>query len=180
MSTSFPRSETSHHLSLSVPVTIRTSIEDDLPKLEWFGMFTPHREIIRSTYERQLHGKELMLVAETNGFPVGQVWIDLSKGRDEAIGILWAVRVFPFLQKLGLGARLIEAAEDALRRRGFSVAELGVEKISSAAGFYERLGYRRSGTRLEEYSYTAPTGEFVRIDVDQVIYRKRLTDEAAV
>src|SRR3954452_1668751 len=115
---------------LTLPVAIRACVREDLPKLEWFGLFTRHREIFRAPYASQERGENLMLVAEVNAFPAGQVWVDLVRKRAESAGVLWAVRVFPFLQGLGIGARLIAAAEQALRARGFAYAELGVEKPS--------------------------------------------------
>ena len=41
---------------------------------EWFGLFTDHRKMILAAYDSQERGEALMLVAETQGFPVGQVW----------------------------------------------------------------------------------------------------------
>ena len=79
---------------------------------EWFGLFTDHREMILAAYDGQERGEALMLVAETQGFPVGQVWIDLTLERVDATGVLWAVRVFPTLQNRGIGTRLMVAALD--------------------------------------------------------------------
>src|SRR3954454_4848974 len=73
--------------SFTVPlrVSIRPCERDDLPGLEWFGLYTPHREIIAAAFDRQVRGTNLMLVAEANGFPVGQVWIDLEKQAAERV-----------------------------------------------------------------------------------------------
>ena len=80
-----------------VTVTLRRAREDDLPKLEWFGWFTPHRQIIHETFERQQRGEAIMLLAVARDFPVGQAWIDLTRKADEAVGVIWALRVLPGL-----------------------------------------------------------------------------------
>ena len=118
--------------TVSVPVTIRLCRKDDLPALEWFGMFTDHREMILAAYDSQERGEALMLVAETQGFPVCQVWIDLTLERVDATGVLWAVRVFPTLQNRGIGTRLMVAAEDVLRCRGCTAVELVSPQKSGA------------------------------------------------
>jgi len=161
--------------TVSVPVTIRVCRKDDLPALEWFGMFTDHREMILAAYASQERGEALMLVAETQGFPVGQVWIDLTLERVDATGVLWAVRVFPTLQNRGIGTRLMVAAEDVLRCRGCTAVELGVEKENlPAKRFYERQGYRVVADTQEEYSYTTPDGVLVCVPTEQWILRKAL------
>ena len=161
--------------TVSVPVTIRLCRKDDLPALEWFGMFTDHREMILAAYDSQERGEALMLVAETQGFPVGQVWIDLTLERIDATGVLWAVRVFPTLQNRGIGTQLMVAAEDVLRCRGCTAVELGVEKDNlQAKRFYERQGYRVVGDTQEEYSYTTPDGVLVRVPTEQWMLRKVL------
>lgn len=169
---------TATRFQITLSAEIRRCAESDLPLLEWFGMFTSHREIIRATFDRQRRGEGLMLVADVNGFPGGQIWIDLTKKKDRATGVIWALRVFPIFQGHRLGTRLVRAAESALRRRDYAAAELGVETDSDTGGFYERLGYRPVGTLVEECRYTTPAGERVRIDVDQIVYRKSLRSEA--
>jgi ribosomal protein S18 acetylase RimI-like enzyme len=158
---------------LTLPVTIRTCRRDDLPALEWFGLFAEHREIIRATFESQERGEAVMLVADINGFPAGQVWINLTLKKAEATGALWAVRVFPFLRNMGIGARLLVAAEELLRSRGFAGVELGVEKDNPhARRFYERHGYHVTGTARGEYQYTSPDGAAMQIPIDEWILRK--------
>jgi ribosomal protein S18 acetylase RimI-like enzyme len=170
-----PESGPLQQCTVRLQVTIRTCRRDDLPALEWFGLFTAHRDLIRSAYEGQERGETLMLVAEAQGYPVGQVWIDLTRKGVDATGVLWAVRVFPFLQSLGIGAQLMTAAEAVLRRRGFTRAELGVERDNERAQrFYERLGYSVVGSQQGEYRYTTPEGVPVRVSTDLWILRKPL------
>ncbi|MGA1875833.1 MAG: GNAT family N-acetyltransferase [bacterium] len=161
--------------SVSMKITIRLCERNDLRNLEWFGLFTPHREILRSVFNRHLRGENVMLIADVNNFPIGQVWIDLKKKQRESTGVLWALRVLPWLQKLGIGTRLVMTAEELLRHKGFTWSEMGVEiKNQRARRLYERLGYSPIGRVLEEYSFKTPDGEFTRVQVDQFLMRKQL------
>jgi ribosomal protein S18 acetylase RimI-like enzyme len=156
-------------------VLIRLCRAEDLPQLEWFGMYTHHREILQDAFARHLRGDQVMLVADLNDFPVGQAWLDLVKRSAEGVGYIWAVRVFPLLRNLGIGRQLMSCAEDVLRERGFGVAEVGVEKDNlDAQRLYERLGYTIHRALKEEYGYTTPAGERGWHVVDQWIMRKRL------
>jgi ribosomal protein S18 acetylase RimI-like enzyme len=161
--------------ALHLAVAIRACTEDDLPALEWFGVFTPHRQLIRDAYERQLLGEVVMLVAEMNGFPVGQAWIDFVRHAGDSVGGIWALRVLPPLQRTGIGTQLLSAAEMIIGARGRAAAEVGVEKDNSGARcLYERVGYRVVREEYEEYDFTTPDGAQMRVPVDQWILRKRL------
>ncbi len=159
-----------------VEVVIRPCREGDLPDLEWFGMFTPHREIIRDAYRMQVHGENLMLVAEANRFPVGQTWVDLRGRAEPSTGLLWAVRVLQPFQRMGIGSRLLAAAEAALKARGFTLAEIGVEKDNpEARSLYERAGYRVVRPSYDAYEYTSPDGAHHRVPVDEWMLQKELS-----
>ena len=130
-------------------VVIRPCREADLPALEWFGLFAPHRQMIRRVFEQQRRGEALMLVVEANGEASGQLWVHLRTGDEDGqqVGEIWAVRVMPCLQRRGIGTRLVAVAEDLLRERGFARAQLRVETDNPAARrLYERLGYALAGT----------------------------------
>lgn len=141
----------------ALPITIRRCEPDDLPKLEWFGMFAMHREIIRDAFARQERGENLMLVADANGFPVGQVWTDFARHAAEHAAFIWAMRVLPLVQCCGIGAQLMRAAETAAQSRGCVTLQLGVEKTNvSARRFYERNGYELFDELREQYSFRPP------------------------
>lgn len=163
---------------IELNLTVRPCAREDLEKLEWFGTFTPHREIIHQAYKAQESGDNLMLLAVANGFPVAQAWVDLAKHRPEPVGLLWAVRVFPVFQGMGIGTRLLREAEREMQARGVREAEIGVEKDNEAARrLYERLGYRVVAEVREEYEFTPPGGERVRAYADQWMLRKPLAGE---
>lgn len=160
----------------SLEVTVRWCTARDLPDLEWFGLFHHHRAIFLDAFARHERGENLMLVADLNGFPVGQAWIDLLKRRAENAGYIWAVRVLPPLQNAGIGSLLMQTAEQVLRDRGYEQAEVGVETENAGARrLYERLGYRCVGELSETYGYTTPEGAEVHHLVEQWLLRKPLT-----
>lgn len=161
--------------TVRLPVAIRPCRREDLPTLEWFGLFTPQRRILLDTFERHERGEAVMLVAEANGVASGQAWIDPTRRERDATGVIWAVRVFPCLQRLGIGARLMDAAEWILRARGFERVEVTVQKHNTGARrFYERRGYRVEGEVRDELRYVTPDGLRVREPMDQWVMRKDL------
>src|SRR6188508_3179209 len=97
--------------SLELELKIRHCARQDLPQLEWFGLYTEHRQLIDEAFRRQQAGEVVMLVADLDGFPVGQAWLDLSAQAADSVGVIWAVRVFPLLRNHGIGTRLMLAAE---------------------------------------------------------------------
>lgn len=133
-------------MDVRLRATIRACREDDLPALEWMGLFSPDRVIIRDTFEAQRRGEALMLLAVTAEFPVAQVWVDFWQDHHIRGATLWAVRTFPPLQGAGIGRRLMQAAEHVLARRGIEWAELEVEAANrEVLEFYHRLGWQIEG-----------------------------------
>jgi ribosomal protein S18 acetylase RimI-like enzyme len=129
--------------TVSLEVAIRPARAEDLPALEWMGLFSAHREIIRAAFEAQERGDALLLLAIAGGFPVAQVWIDFARRRERRIATIWAVRTFFPLQGRGIGRQMMLAAEEAIRARGIHRAELEVEHGNDhARRFYGRLGWR--------------------------------------
>jgi ribosomal protein S18 acetylase RimI-like enzyme len=136
-------SESRRRFTVTVDVQIRPARAEDLEALEWMGLFTPHRSIIRTTFRAQERGEALMLLGIAGGFPIAQVWIDFERDRARQVAAIWAVRTFSPLQGSGIGARMMAAAEDAIRARGLERAELQVERDNAAAKrFYRKLGWR--------------------------------------
>src|SRR5688572_29251218 len=91
---------------LKLEVTFRFCRAEDVPLLEWFGLFSGDRHIFDRVFESQARGENLMLLAMMNQVPVGQVWIDLKKHADGSAAVIWALRVIPWLQGLKLGTKL--------------------------------------------------------------------------
>lgn len=165
--------------TIEVPVALRLAVADDLPALEWYGLFTHHREVIASAFRQQRQGTGAMLLADVNGFPAGQVWIDFARKRHAGIATLWAVRVFDPFRGLSLGSRLMRAAERLVAGRGVPDAELGVDRDNAGVlRFYERLGYSRAGEETGTFRYRKPDGETVEVAIDQWLLRKRVVGAA--
>jgi ribosomal protein S18 acetylase RimI-like enzyme len=170
-----PTTHAPQQFTITLPVTLRPCRRTDLADLEWFGLLTEYRQTITDAFQRFQKGEILMLVAEVNRFPAGQVWVDLSKRRAEAIGVLWALRVFTPFQSLGIGTALIASAEKCLKALGFHISELGVEKDNGQAKqLYERLGYEVVRDNLEEWEYKPPGGMAIHVTSDEWIMHKFL------
>ncbi len=156
-------------------VTIRGFGNEDVRNLAWHGPLPDGGDAAARAFERQQRGEVVMLVAEANHLPVGQVWVDLARKREQQIGLLWSLGVLACLQNLGIGRWLIAAAEQVIRENGLAIAELGVEKANVAAQrLYERLGYRVVGETVEEWAYTAPDGSSKRVIFDEWVMQKQL------
>lgn len=84
------------------------------------------------------HGE--LLVAEAEGRVVGTVMV----GHDGHRGWVYYMAVEPTRQGLGLGTRLLRAAEDWAAGRGVRKLELMIRDSNAAvAGFYRSCGYER-------------------------------------
>jgi GNAT superfamily N-acetyltransferase len=133
----------------AVGIRLRACRREDLVALEWMGLFTRDRDLIRTTFDQQRAGAARMLLAIANDFPIAQVWLDFAQRGCAECPCLWALRVFPPLRGLGIGTWLITAAEHVARNYGATDIELGVERgNSSALRMYARLGYRSVGPRI--------------------------------
>jgi len=93
-----------------------------------------------------------VFVAESDGEIVGR----LSVSRDvhpasKHVADLGLMVARPYRRR-GIGAQLMQAAEDWARRAGVRKLELHVFPHNGPAiALYERLGYRREGVRLRHY-----------------------------
>jgi ribosomal protein S18 acetylase RimI-like enzyme len=135
--------------TVELRVVIRRCREQDLPALEWFGLFAPQRTLIREVFAAHERGEAVMLVAQVNGEASGQAWVDLHRGDGGGAAELWAVRVMPCLQGCGIGTRLVAAAERVARAAGCTTMELAVETDNPRARrLYECLGYAGRGTTI--------------------------------
>jgi ribosomal protein S18 acetylase RimI-like enzyme len=156
-------------------IVLRMAQESDLTALEWWGWHGEHREIIRSVFHTSERGESLIIVADSGGFPIGQAWVDLKKGKDAEAALLWAVRVIPGFQGMGIGTRLIRAAENLLLELGYETCEVGVDEGNeSAKRLYERLGYSAVAKRHDERKYRDAHGFEQCMVTDQWILRKTL------
>jgi ribosomal protein S18 acetylase RimI-like enzyme len=144
-------SEQFDEMEVTLRATIRACREEDLPALEWMGLYSRHRTIIREAFEAQERGEGLMLLAVSAGFPIAQVWMSFGGSGRIPSAKLWAVRTFFPLQGAGIGMRMMRAAQRILARRGIERAELEVApRNRKALDFYRGLGWRVAGREEEE------------------------------
>ena len=161
--------------SIALDVKIRPCARRDLLQLEWFGLYTEHRQLIEDAFRRQQSGDVTMLVADLDGFPAGQAWLDLSDRAADSAGVIWALRVFPLLRNHGIGTGLMMAAEQLLAERGFRWSELTVDQDEPRPRrLYERLGYRSLGATEGLLRYTPPEKQPVARTLRLWVLRKPL------
>lgn len=173
---------------------IRPARRADLDDLEWFGEHRSLRLVEEASWMNVEAGSVLFLVADANGFPVGQIKVALvhdesgydlaAKPREVAgralgdaalAGYLYSLRVFAPFRRLGIGSALIEHAEDLLRERGYRLVTIAAERENDGAlRLYERLGYERIRERRRAWSYSDPEGRLQHVEVDEVLLRKEL------
>ena len=97
------------------------------------------------------HPDHATFVAVADGRVVGLTgaYVTPSYEHDEPTGRLTAVVVSEAARGLGIGRRLIAAAEDWVRERGARVMMLNSHsRRESAHAFYQRLGYSETGKRF--------------------------------
>ena len=113
---------------------------------------------------------EAFLVAELNGSVVGYIRLKPPTKLPEGAHVMQVqgLAVHPDARRHGVAAGLLDAAEAALRERGIRKLTLRVLSTNRAAiGLYERHGFVREGTLLEEFCIN---GRFV----DDVTMAKKL------
>jgi ribosomal protein S18 acetylase RimI-like enzyme len=163
---------------LQIDIRLRSATADDLPLLEWYGQYTHFRRMFRVTYEDQVAGKRLMLLADLNGYPIGQVFIlfgqpaktfgaqfkKMTRANQELRGYLYALRVMDHFRGMGIGTRLLAEAEHLLLEHDNAWATISVAKINERAlKLYERLGYRIYGEDAGRWSYVNHLGEIIQV-----------------
>lgn len=149
---------------LDFEAAIRPATAADLPKLEWFGQYWHYRRIFERTYQEQLRGRRLILVADKDDFPVGQLFIQFDSVEQrfadgEERAYLYSLRVMTPFQRQGLGTQLILAGEQAILARDYRWATIAVARHNQdARRLYERLGYLIFHGDPGRWSFIDPAG----------------------
>jgi ribosomal protein S18 acetylase RimI-like enzyme len=156
-----------------LPLKVRDLTAADLPSCAWSGG-PMHIAAIAEALDRAGRGEvEYLAACPPSGLPVALGGIDYAKS--PGAGVLWMLAVHGALQSCGIGAILIEAAEQRIRVRGLRRAELGVEENNPRArALYERLGYVAYGSAPESWDEDAPDGSVVRYETVCTLMRKEL------
>jgi ribosomal protein S18 acetylase RimI-like enzyme len=167
-------------LTVSLPIAIRPATADDLPLLEWYGQYKHYRRLFRRTFQAQQDGRRLMLVADCNAFPIGQIFIqfncDNSRIADgEERGYLFSLRVMQMFQRQGIGTRLVQQAETILSERGYHYATIAVAKSNNnARRLYHQLGYGVFAEDPGTWSYVDHKGKVRQVDEPCWVLEKSL------
>jgi ribosomal protein S18 acetylase RimI-like enzyme len=141
---------------------------DDLDLIGWSG--SPlHVRHVAAELQRAADGEaEYLAVRAPDGAPVAKGAIDYTL--EPGVGVIHQLATHPDVRGLGIGARVIEAAEVRIRARGLTIALLSVEPDNPRAqALYERLGYVASGERTA-------TWERQRDDGSTYLHATVLTD----
>lgn len=97
---------------------------------------------------------ENVLVARSNGVPVGFAMVTVDGGRyeqDERRGLLENIYVEPDARNRGIGSALLAAAEETLRSAGVDVIALEAMAANDAARrFYRSHGYEPHRVEFEK------------------------------
>ncbi|MGW7434042.1 GNAT family N-acetyltransferase [Streptomyces sp. NPDC054861] len=163
----------STHATVTLPVTVRDLLLQDVPACTWSGSATHLRHVERELARAAAGEVDYLAVCTPADLPVAIGGIDyqLSKGS----GTLWQLAVLPALQSCGLGTLLVRAAEQRIRRRGLRRAELAVEEDNPRArALYERLGYVVYGREPEAWDEEGPDGSIRRHETMCTLMRKSL------
>lgn len=100
---------------------------------------------------------EYLTIRAPTGDPIAKGGINFVER--PGVGVLFQLDTVDELQSLGLGSRLIEAAEDRIRRRGLRLAGIGVEDSNPRArALYERLGYSFAAREWASWEATGDDG----------------------
>ncbi len=155
--------ENVHHVHAlpSLSVVVRDLLEEDARCLEWHG-----GENLRNWYQAQWRnhasGQVRALVADFNGFPIGQAAIHWhGKPTHPLVPDLQSLRVLKAFRGLGLGTLLLECAEKIVAQGGLDQISLAVAiKNPRARALYERLGYHVMGEAYDdEWTFLDAHGE---------------------
>lgn len=145
---------------------------DDLEAIDWAEPL--HLAYVAEALKRVAGGEvDYLAVRAPAGLPVAMGGIDFAVR--PGAGTLWQLLTHPELRGLGLGSRLVAAAETRMRRRGCRYAVLGVEDDNHRArALYERLGYVPFGREVDSWLQTGSTGAPELYETEVTLLRKML------
>lgn len=125
------------------------------------GAEPPPREII---FEKEIYvyvrdfgsrAGDCGVVAEVNGQIAGAAWTRIipAYGHIDDTTPELAIALLPEFRALGIGSKLIRKLFELLREKGYKQTSLSVQKDNPAVRFYERLGYKIMGEKLDHANH---------------------------
>lgn len=94
---------------------------------------------------------DLGVVAEQSGQVIGAAWTRIipAYGHIDSETPELSISIFPEFRGYGIGAKLMNKLFVVLRENGYTQTSLSVQKDNPAVRFYQRLGYKMAGERLD-------------------------------
>ncbi len=154
--------------AVDLTFTVRDLTTDDLAVCGWAGAGVPHE------LERVGRGEvDYLCLSTPAGVPVATGGVNYTEA--PGAGTLYQLHVHELLRNCGLGTVLIAAAEQRIRARGLSRAELGVDEADQRPRpLYERLGYVAFGAKPCGWDQQQPDGSVGRYETTAVLLAKSL------
>lgn len=131
----------------ALAIVIRKVHETDLTALEWEGEYKHFRRLYQQAYRESLVGKRILLLAEVEDQVIGQLFIHLHSRwyahfKPDNAAYLHSFRVRPGYREQGVGARLLNTAEERLLEISYNRSVISVAKENPRAlRMYEGNGY---------------------------------------
>ena len=155
-----------------IDLQVRNAKKEDLPALEWEGEYTHFRRVYAEVYRRTKHGLAVMWLAEAQGPGIiGQAFVQLKLSRNSALAdgkrraYLHSFRVQPEFRQFGVGATIMQVAENYLKKRGFRELALNVARDNPGAlRLYRRLGYQVIGEDPGVWSFLDDQGKLQQVE----------------
>lgn len=162
-------------------IRIRHLVKNDLPALEWDGVYIHYRSLYLDTYKSMCAREAVMWVVdhEQQGI-IGQLFVQLvGARRDLADGYsrayINAFRIKPAFRSLGIGSMLLLTVEEDIALRNFQYTLLNVGKNNpDAHRFYERHGYSVIGEEPGNWSYIDHKGRLQHVSEPSWRMSKRI------
>jgi ribosomal protein S18 acetylase RimI-like enzyme len=154
-------------------LTVNSLTPDDLPAIAWAGN-PAHLRSVAHNLTRAASGLcDYLAVRAPDGTPLAIGQINYDDVDELGAGVLCQLAVNPELQGLGLGTRLISAAEQRILTRGLHRAVIGVETDNTRAQvLYERLGYQLIGRETDSWEVQDEQGN-VHTHLAEVLLLKK-------
>lgn len=134
------------------------------------------RDVAQRALQRVAAGQaEYLTARRPDGLPIAICSVDYASYPDA--GIVQQVVMYSYLRGLGLGTRLISAAEERIRLHGRPWARLQVEQENTrATSLYLRLGYERCGQDITRWSEKDELGKTIVYHAQVDLLRKQLLE----